>query len=63
MNWENIHFDVNDLSNFQKCGSYFQAASDAHIYIGSGTYIAGNVGIITANHDLNDLSLPAPGKD
>ncbi len=63
MNWENIHFDINDLSNFQKGGSYFQAASDAHIYIGSGTYIAANVGIITANHDLNDLSKAAPGKD
>lgn len=63
MNWENIHFHVDDLSNFQKGGSYFQAASDAHIYIGHGTYIAPNVGIITANHDLNDLSKPAPGKD
>ena len=63
MNWENIVFDVNDLSNFQKSGSYFQAASDAHIYIGKGTYIAANVGIITANHDLNDLDKPAPGKD
>ena len=63
MNWENIEFDVDDLSNFQKAGSYFQAASDAHIYIGKGTYIAGNVGIITANHDLNNLDLPAPGKD
>lgn len=63
MNWENIEFDVNDISNFQKTGSYFQAASDAHIYIGKGTYIAGNVGIITANHDINDLSKAAPGKD
>lgn len=63
MNWENIHFHVDDLSNFQKCGSYFQAASDAHIYIGHGTYIAANVGLITANHDLHDLSKPAPGKD
>lgn len=63
MNWENIHFDIDDLSNFQKGGSYFQAAADAHIYIGSGTYIAGNVRIITANHNLSDLSLPTPGKD
>lgn len=63
MNWENVAFDVNDLSNFQKSGSYFQAASDAHIYIGKGSYIAANVGIITANHDLCDLSKPAPGKD
>ncbi|MBO4733889.1 MAG: acyltransferase [Clostridia bacterium] len=63
MNWENIHFDVNDISNFQKCGSYFQAAADAHIYIGSGTCIAANVGLITANHDLYDLNKAAPGKD
>lgn len=63
MNWENIHFHVDDLSNFQKSGSYFQAASDAHIYIGHGTYIAANVGLITANHDLYDLSKPTPGKD
>ncbi|MCM1066939.1 MAG: acyltransferase [Muribaculaceae bacterium] len=63
MNWENIHFHVDDLSNFQKGGSYFQAASDAHIYIGHGSYIAANVGIITANHDINDLSKAAPGKD
>lgn len=63
MNWENIHFHVDDLSNFQKSGSYFQAASDAHIYIGHGTYIAANVGLITANHDLNNLSKAAPGKD
>lgn len=63
MNWENIHFDVDDIANFQKCGSYFQAASDAHIYIGKGTCIAANVGIITANHDLYDLTKAAPGKD
>ncbi len=63
MNYENIEFDIDDLSNFQKVGSYFQAAADAHIYIGKGTYIAGNVGIITANHDLENLDLPTPGKD
>ena len=63
MNWENIHFHIDDIANFQKCGSYFQAASDAHIYIGKGTCIAANVGIITANHDLNDLTKAAPGKD
>lgn len=62
LNWENIHFDINDIGLFQKNG-YFQAASDAHIYIGEGTYIATNVGIITANHDLNDLTKAAPGKD
>ncbi len=63
MNWENIHFDVNDIGFFQRTGSYFQAAADAHIYIGKGCYIAGNVGMITANHDLDDFSKPMPGKD
>lgn len=63
MNWENIHFSPDDLSNFQKGGCYFQAASDAHITIGKGTCIAANVGLITANHDLYDLSKSAPGKD
>lgn len=63
MNWENIEFDFDDLVNFQKNGSYFQAAADAHIYIGKGTQIAANVGLITANHDLYDLSKAAPGKD
>lgn len=63
MNYENIHFHVDDIANFQKCGSYFQAALDAHIWIGKGTCIAANVGIITANHDLNDLTKAAPGKD
>lgn len=63
MNWENFVFDVDDLANFQKVGCYFQAASDAHIYIGKGTCIAANVGIITANHDLKDLTKAAPGKD
>ncbi len=62
LNWENIHFDINDISLFTKPG-YFQAASDAHIYIGKGTFIAVNVGIITANHDFNDLTKPASGKD
>ncbi len=63
MNWENIVFDPDSLGIFQNNGNYFQAAADAHIYIGRGTYIASNVGIITANHDLNDLSKAAPGKD
>ena len=42
---------------------HYHTAADAFIYIGKGTYIAANVGIITANHDLNDLTKAAPGKD
>jgi hypothetical protein len=59
---ENISFDVNDLSNFQLFGCYFQNFS-AQIVIGKGTYIAPNVGIITSNHNPNDLRTHLPGKD
>ncbi len=52
VNWQNIKFSPDDLNNFQGVGNYFQA--DGPIEIGAGTYIAQNVGIITANHDLTD---------
>ncbi len=46
----NISFHINDLNNFQMTGTYFQAFG--RITIGRGTYIAQNVGIITANHNV-----------
>lgn len=51
---KNIFFNTDDLNNFQSTGCYFQTW-DAPIIIGKGTYIASNVGIITSNHDINDL--------
>ena len=51
---ENIIFDPDDLNNFQSYGNYFQAMGT--IEIGSGTWIAPNVGLITANHDVYDLT-------
>jgi len=59
---QNISFDANDLHNFQTFGSYFQNFK-AKIYIGKGTYIAPNVGIITANHDPSDLGKYLDGED
>lgn len=59
---DKIHFHADDLNNFQGRGTYFQNFL-GHIYIGKGTYIAPNVGIITANHDLNDLDSHAEAKD
>lgn len=50
---QNIDFHPDDLNNFQTMGNYFQAIG--RITIGRGTYIAPNVGIITANH--NPLNL------
>ena len=54
-NYKNINFHPDDLHNFLSEGSYFQAM-DAMIYIGEGSYIAPNVGLITSNHDFTDLS-------
>ncbi len=58
----NITFHVDDLHVFQTYGTYFQNFS-GHIYLGRGVYIAPNVGLITANHDLYDLDKHLPGKD
>ena len=54
LEWKNIDFDSEDLHNFQSKGCYFQAV--APIKIGKGSFIANNVGIITANHDITDIS-------
>ncbi len=58
---ENIEFHCDDLQNFQTDGCYYQAFGK--IKIGKGCYIAPNVGIITANHSLEDLSKHEPPKD
>ena len=60
-NWKNLNFDINDLNNFQHFGCYFQSWR-GKIDIGSGTYIAPNVGLITDNHDLNNLDYHQPSK-
>ncbi|POP30946.1 acyltransferase [Lactonifactor longoviformis] len=49
----NIEFHPDDLNNFQHFGCYFQGKG--RITIGKGTWIAPNVGIITANHNAWDL--------
>lgn len=59
---ENIIFSPDDLHIFQTYGTYFQAI-DAKIILGKGVYIAPNVGLITANHDVRDLDKHCPGKD
>lgn len=58
----NIIFDPDDLDNFQGRGNYYQC-EHATIYIGKGSYIAQNVGIITANHDFENLEMHSEGKD
>lgn len=61
-NWKNIEFHPDDLGLFQGFGNYYQNFA-AKIIIGKGSYIAPNVGIITANHDVNNLDKHLPGKD
>lgn len=58
----NIHFDPDDMPNFHGSGNYFQGI-DAKITIGKGCMIAPGVGLITANHDLSDITHHQPGKD
>nr|QNO46654.1 2,3,4,5-tetrahydropyridine-2,6-dicarboxylate N-acetyltransferase [Methanosarcinales archaeon ANME-2c ERB4] len=58
----NIKFDANDINNFQTFGNYFQNFG-GKIYIGKGTYIAPNVGIITVNHNPNNLDEYLEGND
>ena len=62
-NYKNIHFHPDDINNFQGVGNLFQTWSDGHIYIGKGTWIAQNVGIITTNHDINDINEHSIPKD
>lgn len=59
----NLIFDVDDLHNFQGKGKYFQTYKEGKIYIGENSYIASNVGLITANHDIKNLEEHAESKD
>lgn len=61
-NWKGIEFYPDDLHIFQTGGSYYQA-QDAKIIIGKGTWIAPNVGLITTNHDINNIEQHSSGKD
>jgi len=60
--YKNIIFHRDTINNFQSPGCYFQNI-DAKIFICKGVYIAPNVGLITTNHDLNDLDKHQKGKN
>lgn len=61
-NDRNIIFHPNDINNFQSPGTYYQNFNGT-IYIGEGTYIGPNVGIITANHVVGNLEEHEDGKN
>lgn len=58
---DNIIFHPDDLNNFQSSGTYYQAIGK--ISLGKGTFIAPNVGLITANHDYCNLDKHSSPKD
>ena len=60
--YKNITFHIDDLNNFHSPGTYFQNFN-GHIYIGKGSFIGPNVGIITSNHSLQDLDKHDQGRD
>jgi acetyltransferase-like isoleucine patch superfamily enzyme len=59
---ENIIFDQSSINCFQQKGCYFQNFN-ARIIIGKNVWIAPNVGLITSNHDIEDLTEHEVGKD
>ena len=59
---ENIVFDSSSLNVFHTSGVYFQALN-AKIIIGKKCWIAQNVGLITANHDVCNPEKHLTGKD
>ncbi|HCV3129436.1 TPA: acyltransferase, partial [Acinetobacter baumannii] len=61
-NGKNIIFDPDDINNFQSPGTYYQNFK-AKIFLGRGSYIGPNVGIITANHIVGNLEQHEDGKD
>ncbi|WP_447035648.1 DapH/DapD/GlmU-related protein [Vibrio alginolyticus] len=61
-NFNNLDVDVTSYINFQSPGIYFQNI-DAQIIIGKNCLIGPNVGLITTNHDLNNISRHSKGKD
>lgn len=61
-NPNNIIFNPDDMASLQSPGCYFQALN-AKIVIGKGTKIAPNCGIITTNHDFDDLDKSSEGKE
>ena len=58
---QRIFFDPHDIRIFQVPGCYYQGIGK--ITIGSGCYIAPNVGLITANHAIENSDDHQPPKD
>lgn len=62
-NWNNIEYDLDSITIFQKAECYFQPTAKSKIKVGKNCFGASNVAIITANHDINDLSKHSESKE
>lgn len=60
--FKNLKIPLSSYNNLQTPGAYYQNFS-ALICIGEGCFIAPNVGLITANHTLDNLSHHTVGQD
>lgn len=60
-NGTNLEFDPSSLNVFQQPRCYFQN-NEAKIIMGKDVHIAGNVGLITKNHDPSNPDNHLPGK-
>ena len=58
----NVVFDIDNINIFQTPGCYWQCKK-ARIIIGRNSWIAPNVGIITTNHDIYNLSKHVDGNE
>jgi len=61
-NTRNLIFHPNSINNFQSQGSYYQNLK-GNIYICDNVFIAPNVGLITTNHDVDNLEKHSNGKN
>lgn len=52
----NVFFDPDDAIFFMHFGCYFSNSHGGKIFIGKGTFIAPNVGIVTTNHDPRNVT-------
>lgn len=55
---ENIEYEASEASHIFNAGCYLQAYGK--IIIGKGSWIGPNVGILTTDHDIDDLSKNTP---
>jgi acetyltransferase-like isoleucine patch superfamily enzyme len=59
---ENFQIHPDDINNLQSPNLYVQNYN-ASVSLGRGTYIGPNVGLITANHNFDDLDSHGDAKD